>query len=200
MPPDERPESDMSDEEVAARCAANRQDGDAWSELKRRFQKVVQWKVLGMIAPAGCCEVDDYVADVWVRLLEQIHRFDRERGKFRAFLMALTHNLVIDVLRARHHEMKQIRVSWQELQTEPQICEYASAALQDLLETVVTQVDRSLQDPRKRLIFGELQAGTRVSAIARTHGLNESFVRRTRDELERLFMEVLEDILPPKNK
>jgi DNA-directed RNA polymerase specialized sigma24 family protein len=185
----------LTDEQLAERCRSSRQDNSAWSELRARFQHLVRWKVAGLTVPKGWIDFDDYVSLVWVRLLEQIEQYESPRGRFRSFLMVLTHNLVLDQLRAQRREALHTMDFPQETSLkEPRVF----GPPVDLLEVVVEEVDRSIQDPRKRLIFGELQAGVRVSDIARRNHLDPSYVRRAKHELEAMVIGVLDEILPPK--
>src|ERR1035441_5562324 len=148
----------LSDEQLVERCRLSKRDDAAWSELRRRFQQLVRWKVAGLTVSQGWMDFDDYISLVWIRLLEQIERYDPSRGRFRSFLMALTHNLVLDQLRAQRLE----RFRTTSLSSGTSIVEpRTSGPPVDLLEAVVDEVDRSLEDPRKRLIFGELQAGAK---------------------------------------
>jgi len=171
----------LSDEQLAERCRLSRRDDAAWGELRRRFQQLVRWKVAGLTVPNGWMDFDDYISLVWIRLLEQIERYEPSRGRFRSFLMVLTHNLVLDQVRAQRTETFHTKsLSPGTPVGEPSI----SGPPVDLLEVVVEEVDRNLKDARKRLTFGELQAGARVSEIARRNHLDPSFVQRARHELE----------------
>jgi RNA polymerase sigma factor (sigma-70 family) len=200
-PPDDL--AGLSDEQLVERCRSAKRDrasrddkvwdDAAWSELRGRFQQLVRWKVAGLTVPHGWMDFDDYISLVWIRLLEQIEHYDPSRGRFRSFLMVLTHNLVLDQLRSQRQETFHTR----RLSTGTPLAEPSTSGPPvDLLEAVVEEVDRNLKDPRKRLIFGELQAGARVSDIARRNRLDPSFVRRTRHELEASVVELLDEILP----
>lgn len=187
----------LDDETLAEKCRDSRrraetQDEDAWAELKRRFQNLVRWKVIATAISTSSADVDDYVGEVWLKLLQEIHRYDRQRGRFSSFLLSLTHNLVVDSLRVKHREIAQSACVVDSRANEP----IALSPPVDLLDTVVTSVDRTLSDPRKRLIFGELQAGERVAEISRRNGFDPTFVRRTRKELEQKVRDLLQEIVP----
>src|ERR1035438_1752949 len=111
-PPDDL--AGLSDEQLVERCRSAKRDrasrddkvwdDAAWSELRGRFQQLVRWKVAGLTVPHGWMDFDDYISLVWIRLLEQIEHYDPSRGRFRSFLMVLTHNLVLDQLRSQRQE------------------------------------------------------------------------------------------------
>lgn len=80
------------------RKAANG-DGEAFRSLYRALHPVVWSYVARRIASRA--DVEDLVSRTFARMVEHLHRFDRERGSVRAWSIGIARNAVIDHLRAQ---------------------------------------------------------------------------------------------------
>src|SRR5579864_4892464 len=93
----------VSDDELAIECSKRPINEGAWLEFWKRFQPLVQRRVLlGLSKFTGDvrrADLDDIVQTAFIKILENLDRFSPSRGQLRAFVSTLATNVLIDQLR-----------------------------------------------------------------------------------------------------
>jgi RNA polymerase sigma-70 factor, ECF subfamily len=105
----------LTDHDLVAALAAASEP--ALAEIYRRYGRVVfatSRRLLGDDALA-----EDIVQDVFVRVWDQPHVFDERRGTLRTFLLVLTRNRCIDVLRSGRSRRVREQVSFDVIEQRP---------------------------------------------------------------------------------
>jgi RNA polymerase sigma-70 factor (ECF subfamily) len=87
----------VSDEALVAGLAGG--DPDAAAAFVRRFQARVYGLAVGMLGDRGVAE--DVAQEVFVRAWRHAAAYDPRRGSVSTWLLAIAHNLAVDVLRTR---------------------------------------------------------------------------------------------------
>jgi RNA polymerase sigma factor (sigma-70 family) len=92
-----------SDNELVAACARHPINEAAWFEFWRRFQPLIQRRVLAALLRftkhVQRSDLDDLIQFVFLKVLQNLDRFDPAKGAWRAYLSTVTANVVIDEFR-----------------------------------------------------------------------------------------------------
>jgi RNA polymerase sigma factor (sigma-70 family) len=90
-------------DELVAECARRPVNEDAWLEFWRRFQPLVQRRVLSVLLrftkQIQRNDLDDIIQFVFLKILRNLDRFDPRKSPFEAYLSMVSANVVIDQLR-----------------------------------------------------------------------------------------------------
>jgi RNA polymerase sigma factor (sigma-70 family) len=73
---------------IAARAGAD----EAWAEIYRGFSPAV----LGYLRGLGAAEAEDLTGEVFLQVVRDLHRFEGDRGAFKAWILAIAHHRFID--------------------------------------------------------------------------------------------------------
>jgi len=133
----------VSDEALLAGVAAG--DTDATAAFVRRYQRRVYGLALSVVGDPGLAE--DVAQDAFVRAWRHSGSYDPRRGRASTWLLTITRNAAIDVLRMRR-----------DLPTEP-------AALVDVLVARVDQADRVADRERVRAALAALPRDNAVALV-----------------------------------
>ncbi|MPZ96804.1 MAG: sigma-70 family RNA polymerase sigma factor [Propionibacteriales bacterium] len=133
----------VSDEALLAGVAAG--DTDATAAFVRRYQRRVYGLALSVVGDPGLAE--DVAQDAFVRAWRHAGSYDPRRGKASTWLLTITRNAAIDVLRMRR-----------DLPTEP-------ALLVDQLVAGGDQADRVADSDRVRAALAELSRDHAVAVV-----------------------------------
>lgn len=77
-------------------AAARRGDDDAWRALYLDHSPAV----LGYLRSQRAPSAEDLLGDVWLQAVRDLNRFDGDERGFRAWLLAIAHNRLLDARRA----------------------------------------------------------------------------------------------------
>jgi RNA polymerase sigma-70 factor (ECF subfamily) len=75
---------------------ARRSDRTAWEQLYRQFAP----SVLGYLRSQRVEDPDDLLADVWLQVVRDLDGFEGTHNGFRAWILRIAHNRLVDVRRA----------------------------------------------------------------------------------------------------
>src|SRR2546430_1422971 len=93
----------VSDDELASECAKRPPNEEAWKVFWRRFYPLVYRTVLISLEPfygqAIHSGVDDIVQLVFLRIFQNLSKFDRKKSPLSAYLRMIAKHTVIDQLR-----------------------------------------------------------------------------------------------------
>ncbi|MCL4820862.1 MAG: sigma-70 family RNA polymerase sigma factor [Vicinamibacteria bacterium] len=185
----------MTDNELLERCRSG--DQAAWSALvARHARKVfsVAWRFTGRSD-----EAEDLTQEIFVKVYQQLSRFDPQSGQFPAWLMRVARNHAIDNYRKRREE--RVRRA-----DDPAILDAMADAAAGPLEDVVRKERAEIvraglaalpAELREPLILCDLR-GLPYEEIAHTLGLPlgtvKSRINRGRTELARRLMRRRKDL------
>ncbi len=195
MAPARGPASNLTDNELLERCRSG--DQAAWSALvARHARKVfsVAWRFTGRSD-----EAEDLTQEIFVKVYQQLSRFDPQSGQFPAWLMRVARNHAIDNYRKRREE--RVRRA-----DDPAILDAMADAAAGPLEDVVRKERAEIvraglaalpAELREPLILCDLR-GLPYEEIAHTLGLPlgtvKSRINRGRTELARRLMRRRKDL------
>lgn len=69
-------------------------DDAAWQELIAQYRRFIPYVLRGMGVPVD--DVDDLTQQILVRLSQNIHKYDRERARFRTWLSTMIRNMALN--------------------------------------------------------------------------------------------------------
>lgn len=183
------------DVRLIERCLAR--DDAAWEEIVARYRRRVfhiAWKFTGRHA-----EAEDLTQEIFVKVYQQLSRFDPQSGQFPAWLMRVARNHAIDNYRKRREE--RVRRA-----DDPAILDVMADAAAGPLEDVVRKERAEIvraglaalpAELREPLILCDLR-GLPYEEIAHTLGLPlgtvKSRINRGRTELARRLMRRRKDL------
>jgi RNA polymerase sigma-70 factor, ECF subfamily len=92
-----------SDDQLVAECSRRPANQEAWLEFWRRFQPLVQRRVLSVLLrftkQIQRQDLDDIIQFIFLKIWKNLDRFDPKKSPLRAYLSLLSANVVIDALR-----------------------------------------------------------------------------------------------------
>lgn len=176
----------ISDDKLAFQCSRRPTNEDAWLEFWRRFQPLIQRRVLlGLARFTGHvrrADLDDIVQIVFVKILQSLGQFDPTKGQLRAYLSALATNALIDELRQRKNVALPLDEVRDTLAIRPSETDLLSQW--DAVTACLAKLGRD-----KAAIVAEYLEGGDVGDISRKHSVTPgsiyTTVSRFRKELRR---------------
>ena len=82
-------------------------DRTAWEDLYRAFAPAV----LGYLRSQRVDEPEDVLADVWLQVVRDLDRFAGDADGFRAWILRIAHNRVVDVARTGARRVEEVAVA-----------------------------------------------------------------------------------------
>ena len=176
---------------IAADAAG--EDEAVWTELVELYQPAMR----GFLLKHGAqdSEVDDIMQNVVVRLVGILRegKYDKRRGRFRAYLSTLLYHELIDCARKAQARMEHRRVPVEEdsAVVEPEafaaverewLAECHEAAVRHILEnTALAETSKA--------VFRELErTGDTCEAVAKRLGVSAASVRQIKSRVSRMVM------------
>jgi RNA polymerase sigma-70 factor, ECF subfamily len=187
----EEPPAGLSDEALAARCAARPVDEAAWREFWRRFYPGLYRRVARLLSPFGhalpVSEMDDVVQWVMLKVFQALHAFDPKKSPLRAYLNVIATSTVVDQLR-RSRSRQTVSLSGMDFIAKG--VESGRLEADELWRTVVQILEK--MDPLNAELLRGFLEGEPPQELAERHGVTAShihsvvyrFRRRLKRELQ----------------
>lgn len=163
-----------------------------WSRFTEVYAPVIRAYVLMEGVPAA--DAEDVVQDVFVRLVDVFRRdaYDREKGRFRTYLVTIMRRLLIDRLRRRCAARVDVQVPLEEVELVSEqpdaavACDikWRAARHAAALEHVFT---RTALSPQSREIYrAYAEEGEKAESVAKRFGLTAEAVRGIKLRVNRM--------------
>jgi RNA polymerase sigma-70 factor, ECF subfamily len=157
--------------------AARQGSEQAWSELYEGFAPVV----LGYLRANGAPEPEDVTGEVFLQVARDVHGFDGDERRFRAWVFTIVHHRLIDA-RRRHTRRPVDLVAEPPEPDRPPAGDVAEEALARIGEEEFLRVLKALsQDQRAVLllrVLGDLTVAEVAEAIGKRPGAVKALQRR----------------------
>jgi len=198
MNPTDHRTPEWTDSELAARCALQPPDEEAWRVLWTRHYPRVVAAVKQTMWGVPPDLIQEAVSDAFLALISRIRNFDPIRSSLAAFISVVARSTAMDALRSKRYRRGGVPLTEESAQT---IQASAAETLpRDLAAAISLQALRKMGDRHKRKILLRLIKGIAIHDIAAELGCSESHIRRVRLEYIEALEAALDELFPAPSR
>lgn len=159
--------------------------GQAWA-----FERLVDWLERPLVAylrTSGADDPESLSSEVFLRVLTSVHGFAGTEGRFRSWVFAIAHNLLVDERRRRARRPAQVSLDAAEHvvgggdPADDVVRELAT----ERVVALVSELPSSQRDVLLLRIVGELSVSEVAVALGRSQGAVRALQRRALGRLQR---------------
>ncbi len=170
------------DGHITSRIVREIQQGDAsrFTELYSRIAPAVAaWVSVRVTAGGGSglgIEAEDLMQEVWRAALEDLNRFEREKGSFRAWIFGISRNVLLGQVRRRYRR-PDARAKDVPSDVPDAVTSISRRAARDEVVTRLVEIVRRLDDADRAIVGCQLE-GLPHRETAELLGITEAAARK----------------------